>query len=186
MDAPRDVFFDVNQVCYFVSPPPTGASRPRQHHASEQTYLQAAAMSHMGHDQTHAVQQNTRVPRSLGAPAAMGSLTSARDRECDGGDFIAGLGSAAACALAARAQQQPVIGYLQAPREERARLALPRLTTDCRRGRRPERGQDSTLILQSTGRLPSGVSWRPRGRADCRCFRPAPKPRRAVTRGGRP
>jgi hypothetical protein len=49
-----------------------------------------------------------------------------------------------------------------------------------------EQGQDSTLILQSNGRSPSGVSWRPRGRADCRCCRPAPKPRRAVTRGGRP
>src|SRR6266404_891280 len=35
------------------------------------------------------------------------------------------------------------------------------------RDRRYEQGQDSTLILQSTGRLPSGVSWRPRERADC-------------------
>src|SRR5215831_596838 len=78
----------------------------------------------------------------------------------------------------------PLVRYNSPPAEERARLALPRLTTNYQRDRRYDQGQDSTLILQSNGRLPSGVSWRPRGRADCRRCRPAPKPRRAATRGG--
>ena len=66
------------------------------------------------------------------------------------------------------------------------RCEPPRLTTNYQRDRRYEQGQDSTLILQSTGRLPPGVSWRPRGRGDCPRCRPAPKPRRAATRGGHP
>jgi hypothetical protein len=38
------------------------------------------------------------------------------------------------------------------------RCEPPRLATNYQRDRPPEQGQDSTLILQSNGRLPSGVS----------------------------